>query len=200
MRPLIQPDLAFLKALDELPETNYFLGFRNGRSVLNQKAIDLALDPDSKTKEEFFAGWIIFLKESRAPIGFISLGMRHSDQLPLTLKDRVHAMLLPLIEKEQKDKGEELTAEKQRKLLYKRVFYLGLSYIIHPEHRGKGYGREAVRAATKFGKELGATLVLASVYADNQNSKNLLKAAGYTRVNNGIKLEELYVSDPLPEL
>ena len=58
--------------------------------------------------------------------------------------------------------------------------HCGVGYALHPDHQGKGLGREAVNAACQFAQNtLGFHRVEADVHPENLASKRLLKACGF---------------------
>lgn len=62
------------------------------------------------------------------------------------------------------------------------VRHASLGYILHPDHHGRGYGREAAGALVDwlFG-ERGISTVLAAVYEPNVASMKLLQSLGFTQ-------------------
>ncbi|MGB3544212.1 GNAT family N-acetyltransferase [Rubrivirga sp.] len=54
-----------------------------------------------------------------------------------------------------------------------------LGYALTPQHRGRGYAREATRAALEVARDLGETRVLAVVTLDNGPSRTLLEDVGF---------------------
>ena len=58
--------------------------------------------------------------------------------------------------------------------------HCGVGYALHPDHQGKGLGREAVNGACQFAQNtLGFHRVEADVHPDNLASKRLLEACGF---------------------
>ncbi|MDQ0680179.1 ribosomal-protein-alanine N-acetyltransferase [Arthrobacter pascens] len=62
------------------------------------------------------------------------------------------------------------------------VHQASLGYVLHPDHHGCGFGREAAGALVDwlFG-ERGISTVFAGVYEPNLASMNLLKSLGFTQ-------------------
>lgn len=60
--------------------------------------------------------------------------------------------------------------------------WASVGYVVHNTDQGKGYGKEAVRAALKIAfQKLGYKRVEASIYADNKPSLRLAKSVGMKR-------------------
>lgn len=64
-----------------------------------------------------------------------------------------------------------------------------LGYAFFPEHWGRGYAREAARAAVEHARDLAMPRLLAVVNDDNQPSIRLLEALGFERTGT-VRLEE----------
>ena len=62
------------------------------------------------------------------------------------------------------------------------VHQASLGYVLHPDHHGRGYGREAAGALVDwlFG-ERGISTVFAEVYEPNLASRKLLQSLGFTQ-------------------
>ncbi|UVJ40100.1 GNAT family N-acetyltransferase [Arthrobacter sp. CJ23] len=57
-----------------------------------------------------------------------------------------------------------------------------LGYILHPDHQGLGYGREAAEALVAWlAHERGANTIFAGVYEPNTASRRLLESLGFTK-------------------
>ena len=69
--------------------------------------------------------------------------------------------------------------------------WASLGYVIHNTYQGRGFGKEAARAAIQVAfRKLGYKRVEASIYPDNRPSIRLAKALGMNR--EGIRREYIY--------
>lgn len=60
--------------------------------------------------------------------------------------------------------------------------HASIGYILHPDHQGRGYGREAVKALVGWlAEERGTNTIFAGVYEPNAASRRLLESLGFTK-------------------
>jgi [ribosomal protein S5]-alanine N-acetyltransferase len=65
-----------------------------------------------------------------------------------------------------------------------------IAYGVHPDHRGRGYAKEAAAALVEFAFGAGARLVRAHTRLDNDASARVLVACGFERIGEVVDAED----------
>lgn len=65
--------------------------------------------------------------------------------------------------------------------------------LVEPEHRGKGYGREAMKLAEEYARSRGAASLGLNVFGFNQSARGLYESLGYETTS--IKMRKTLAAD-----
>jgi ribosomal-protein-alanine N-acetyltransferase len=154
LRLLTGPDAAALHRFRGNKEATRFLSHPALTVEENRRRLEEQLaQAEASTSEWFNYGWAIVLTESGETIG--DGRTWNSSALPV-------AGVLP---------PGGLPADQA-----------SLGYVLHPDHHGRGYGREAAGALVDWlFRERGISTVFAGVYEPNIASVRLLRGLGFTQ-------------------